>query len=101
MPDFIKAAKAQDIPPGTGRTVEVGGKKIALFNVGGKFEALADACAHRGGPLGEGALEGNCVVCPWHHWEYDVTSGGSTKPPGQHVAKYPTKLEGEDVLVEL
>lgn len=101
MADYIKAAKESEIPAGTGKTVEVAGRKVALFNTGGKFEALGDACAHRQGPLGEGAVEGNCVVCPWHHWTYDLATGASTDHPGQKVAKYPVKVEDGFVLVSV
>jgi len=50
---------------------------------------------------GEGTLEGNCVVCPWHHWTYDLGTGETTRPAGQRVAAYAVKVEGEDVLISL
>jgi nitrite reductase (NADH) small subunit/3-phenylpropionate/trans-cinnamate dioxygenase ferredoxin subunit len=68
-------ARADEIKPGTGKTVELSGRKLAIFNVDGKFHAIDDVCPHRGGPLGEGFLEGKNVTCPWHAWEFDVTSG--------------------------
>ena len=100
MAEFTKVAKLSEIPAGSGKTVEVGGQKVAVFNVGGKFEATADTCLHRGGPLGEGTLEGNVVTCPWHHWSYDVTTGANTKNANLKVAKFPVKVEGDDLLVE-
>jgi len=50
MPNFVKVAAAGDVPPGTGKCVEAGGKQIALFNVGGAFHAIDNTCLHRGGP---------------------------------------------------
>lgn len=98
MPEYIKAAKKSDIPAGTGKRVEIAGQKVAVFNVGGAFYAISDTCAHRGGPLSEGTLEGSTVTCPWHGWSYDVNTGAAVHQAAS-VAAYPLKLEGEDVLV--
>jgi nitrite reductase/ring-hydroxylating ferredoxin subunit len=64
MPASVKVAKSSEIKPGTGRLVEVGGKRIAVFNVDGNFHAMDETCTHRGGPLSEGMLIGKEVTCP-------------------------------------
>jgi nitrite reductase/ring-hydroxylating ferredoxin subunit len=99
MATFVAVAKVTDISPGQGKTLFVGEKKIAVFNVGGTFHAIDDTCVHRGGPLGEGELEGCIVTCPWHGWTYDVTTGVSTINSAAKVACYETKIEGEQVQV--
>ncbi len=99
MANFLKAARAADVPPGTGTTVEVGEKTIALFNCDGCFYAIDDTCPHQGGPLGEGELQGTVVTCPWHEWRYDVRTGVNTDDPACAVAAYPVTVEGGDVLV--
>ena len=71
MADYICVAKADEIPAGQGRTVEVEGKKIAVFNIDGNLHAIDDTCVHRGGPLGQGHLEEGVVTCPWHNWRFD------------------------------
>ena len=98
MPTFSKAIAASDVAPGTGKLVTVDGKEIALFNVDGTFYALDNECPHRGGPLGEGDLEGCIVTCPWHAWQYDVRTGESITDDLK-VARYDVKVEGGDVLV--
>ena len=75
MAGFVKIAKSDEIQSGQGKMIEVDGKKIALFNVDGAFHAIDDTCAHRGGPLSEGDLDGNQVTCPWHGGVFDVTTG--------------------------
>ena len=100
MAQPVKVAKVSEIPSGAGRTVEVNGKKIALFNVAGRFEAMADACLHRAGPLGEGSLEAGIVTCPWHHWTYEAATGKCLTKPGAALAKYPVTVEGDDILIE-
>jgi nitrite reductase/ring-hydroxylating ferredoxin subunit len=84
MAGFVKVAKTDEIVPGQGKIIEVGGKKIALFNVEGSFYAIDDTCTHRGGPLSEGVFDGKEITCPWHGATYDVTSGevlGVLRPP--------------------
>lgn len=65
MSEFVKAAVTQELPPGSCKTVELSGLRIALFNVAGRFYAMSATCAHRGGgPLGEGALDGAIAFLP-------------------------------------
>ncbi len=99
MADFVAVGKVTDIQPGNGRTVSVGGKSIAVFNVNGTFYAIDDTCLHRGGPLGEGELQDNVVTCPWHGWQYDVASGANVRSPAVKVACYPVRVEGDEVQV--
>ena len=99
MAGFVKVCKTSDLAAGSGRTVDVNGKAVAIFNVDGTFCAIDNTCLHRGGPLGEGELEGKTVICPWHGWRYDVTTGVNEMNPAVMVSKYDLKVEGEDVLV--
>lgn len=100
MSSFVKVARRDEIPDGSGKTVEVGGRKIALFNSGGNFYAIDNICRHRGGPLAEGDFFGTTVVCPWHGWEYDITTGQSVDDPSVKLACFAVRVEGDDVLVE-
>ncbi|TAH39519.1 MAG: non-heme iron oxygenase ferredoxin subunit [Planctomycetota bacterium] len=101
MAEFVKVADRGAIPPGTGKVVQAGGKALALFNVAGQFYAIDNTCRHRGGPLGEGMLDGTTVTCPWHGWQWDVCSGASAFNPAISVGCYPTKVEGNDVMVQV
>jgi 3-phenylpropionate/trans-cinnamate dioxygenase ferredoxin component len=94
-------AQAADVPVGEGRVVEAEGKPLALFNVDGAFYALDNACTHRGGPLGEGDLEGNMVVCPWHAWRWDVTTGSNANNPAVKMPCFPVSVHDGRVFVEL
>lgn len=99
MANFRKVAEKKDVPPGTGKVISVNGNLIALFNVDGTFYAIDNTCLHRGGPLGEGFLEGKVVTCPWHGWRYDVATGTSTINPQVKVRSYPVQVEGEEIKV--
>ena len=67
----------------------------------GQVYALDNACAHRGGPLGEGDLEGSVVMCPWHAWRWDVTTGANVNNPAVKVACFPVTVTGGEVFVEV
>ena len=97
----LKIAVAEEVPPGEGRVVEAGGHTLALFNVDGRFYAIDNACAHRGGPLGEGDLDGTIVQCPWHAWRWDVTSGANVNNPAVRVACFPARVQDGAVFVQL
>jgi NAD(P)H-dependent nitrite reductase small subunit len=101
MAQLTKVASAADIPAGTGKVVEVGGKSIAVFNCDGTFYAVDNTCKHRGGPLAEGSVSGTTVSCPWHGWEYDVTSGACQMDPSIKVDTFSVKVEGGDILLSL
>ena len=99
MSSFVRVAAISDLQPGQCKVVVAEGQQIALFNVGGTFYALDNTCLHRGGPLGEGFLEGKIVTCPWHGWTYDVTNGVCVVNPNITIKTYQVKVEGSDVQV--
>ena len=101
MAQLTKVASKADIPAGTGKLVEVGGKSVAVFNCDGSFYAIDNTCKHRGGPLAEGSLAGTTVSCPWHGWEYDVTSGVCQMDPSIKVQTFDVKVDGDDILVSI
>ncbi len=102
MAAFVKVARTEEIAPGQGKIVEVSGKKIAIFNVGGAYYAIDDTCTHQGGPLSEGELVGKQVTCPWHGAVYDVTTGEVLGPPApEGVSRYKVRLSGNEIEIEV
>jgi len=100
-PKRVRVAGVGDVNPGEGRVVAADGRSVALFTVDGHYYAIDNTCPHRGGPLGEGDLEGTVVACPWHAWRWDVTSGANTNNPALKLACFPVAEEGGAVFVEL
>jgi nitrite reductase/ring-hydroxylating ferredoxin subunit len=98
---LAKAAKLSDIPAGSIKEVQLGGKVLALANVGGTFYAIDNTCLHRGGPLGQGHLEGSVVTCPWHGWQFDVSTGKAVQNPSAGVGCFRTEVQGDEVLVDI
>jgi nitrite reductase (NADH) small subunit len=99
MAEFVRVAGMADVKPGQGIVAEVNGKTLAVFNVDGNFHAIDNTCIHRGGPLGEGDVDGNVVTCPWHGWQYNVATGACVNNPSAKVDVYQVKVEGTDVKV--
>ena len=98
---FVRTVKVDEVPPGTVRELQVEGKAVALANIDGKFYAVNNTCLHRGGPLGQGLLEGKVLTCPWHGWQFDATNGRALQNPAAAVDCYPTEVRGGDVFVDL
>ena len=95
-----RVASVSDIPPGSGKELTAGGRVVALFNVEGTFYALDGVCPRAGGPLGQGELTGNVVTCPWHGWQFDVTSGTHCLNRNLVHASLPVTIEDDEVYVE-
>ncbi len=93
--------RSQLPPPGEAREFSCGEKTICIANVNGEYAALDNVCPHRGGPLGQGVIEGDKLVCPWHGWQFDPKSGAVEHAPEQKVPTYPIRIEGDDVVVEM
>jgi nitrite reductase (NADH) small subunit len=98
---FVRAMKVGELGAGQIRELQVEGKAVAVANVAGKIYAISNTCLHRGGPLGEGTLEGKVVTCPWHGWQFDVTDGKAVGNPATGVACYAVEVRGEEVFVDV
>ena len=98
--EFVKVATVGEIEPGRAKRVEVGEEAIAVFNLDGEYYAIGDTCSHEEASLSEGDVFGDCVECPLHGAEFDITTGKNlTLPAVSPVPSYPVKLEGDAILV--
>ncbi len=97
---FAKFATQSDLPAlNEVKELPCGDKLICVANVEGEIHAMENTCLHRGGPLGAGIIENGKVICPWHGWAWDPTTG-EAQTPGAKVAVYPVKIDNGDVLIE-
>ena len=101
MAKWIRIAAVGECLPGTGIERVAGGRIVALFNVGGDYFALDGVCTHQGGPLAKGELRGTVIACPWHGWQYDVKSGQHKTNRTVAQSKFPVRVEGNDILIDL
>ena len=101
MPNYVKVASVSQVAPGTGIVANVNDKEVAVFNVDGTFYVIDNTCKHRGGPLGEGEVEGDTVTCPWHGWQYNVKTGVCLTKDGITMDKYEVRVEDGDVKIAI
>ncbi len=109
--------KVSSVPPGERTIVEAEGRSIGVFNVNGTFYALRNSCPHQAAPLCLGSIkgmtmpskpgeyiwarEGEILRCPWHGWEFDITTGRSIfNPHRTRVKTYQVTVEVDDEAVE-
>jgi nitrite reductase (NADH) small subunit len=99
---FTKLTTQSELPPeNEAREFPCGDKMVCVANVNGTITAMDNVCLHRGGPLGQGMVEGGKIICPWHGWAYDPKTGEAGHNSSAKVAVYPVKVEGGDVLVDV
>jgi len=101
MANWIRVARSVDCPPGAALEAVAGERILALFNVAGTIHAIDGICPHQGGPLGQGMLEGCIVTCPWHCWQFDVTSGQNQLNRRIVQERFDARVEGDWILVNL
>lgn len=98
---FINVGTLAMVPPDSVAEVMAGENSYAICNVGGVLHALEGACPHAGGPLGQGLMSNNVLICPWHCYEFDPVTGENLDNPFLRVAKVPVKLEGDQIWIEV
>ncbi len=97
---FAAVCRFDELPVGLGRAFIVGGQRIAIFRTrAGKVFAVANECPHRGGPLADGMLVGEQVVCPMHAFRYDATTGGCDQGEVCAVQTFEVEVVGDQVKV--
>ncbi len=101
MSEFVPVARVGEIAEGTGRTVEVAGRPIALFFVRGRYYAVDDYCPHMGASLGAGEIHDGMVICNRHMWAFRLADGTCADVPALSVETFEVRVEGDEVLVRV
>jgi nitrite reductase/ring-hydroxylating ferredoxin subunit len=101
MAQWIRIARLAECPPGSAIERVAGDRVVALFNVAGHVHALDGVCPHQGGPLGQGALDGGVITCPWHGWQFDVCTGRHQLNPRIEQPRFDVRVEDDWILVDL
>ncbi|MEM9776139.1 MAG: Rieske (2Fe-2S) protein [Chloroflexota bacterium] len=112
----VRVGKA-NLNPGEKRIVEVNGRSIGVFNVGGDYFALNNRCPHMGGALCEGPVTGTTlptdqiefnygrrdelVRCGWHGWEFEIKTGRCTVDPRMRAKSYQITVESDELILHL
>jgi nitrite reductase (NADH) small subunit len=110
-------ARREDIPPGGRKIVRVAGREIGIFNIDGMYYALKNVCPHQGARVCLGRIvgtalpsnvyeytygrEGQILRCPWHEWEYDITTGEALHDSNIKLARYPVEFADDEIIVTI
>ena len=99
---LVRLCSKSELPVnGQATEIVLGERVICVANEHGEISAMDNVCLHRGGPLGQGTVEGGKIVCPWHAWMYDLRTGAVSHDSATRVRVYPVKIVGDDVMVDL
>ena len=101
MEGFVDAASVDDVPLNRAKSLKLGERTIALYHTPRGYFASNDRCPHRGGPLGEGDIIGDEIVCPWHFWSFDVRTGLCPGNSEISIVMHEVKVHGQRIFVKL
>jgi nitrite reductase (NADH) small subunit len=101
MSTLVALINEDEIPAGSARAFDVGGRRIALYRTASGFFATDNQCPHRGGPLAEGDLVGDRIICPWHVWTFDLRTGANDVDPEKCVTTHEVVVESGVVYVRI
>ena len=103
MSEWMRITECSNIPAREGRTTTIGDRTIAIFNLGDRFLAIDNRCPHKGGPLGDGIIAGDSVVCPLHAWKICLETGTVQRPAATAacVRTYETRVADGVILLAL
>ena len=97
---FVTVAKVGEIPEGGRKIVRLDDQPVAIFHLDDGYYAIDDVCTHDGGPVAEGALDGQVIECPRHGARFDVKSGAVLcLPATAPIPTYMVRVEGDDIKV--
>jgi len=99
---WVEVAAADEIADGEVRTYEVEGERIAIARANGQLHAVQNVCSHDDGPLGDGVVDGYCIVCPRHGAKFDLRTGEAlTMPAVSPIESFPVKEEAGMIVLAL
>jgi len=101
MGEFVLATRLHELKEEIGVCVTLNGKRVALFRVADEVFALNNVCPHEGGPLADGFVEDDAVMCPLHAWTFDLRTGRVISGGDESAESYPVRVDGDDVMVDV
>jgi 3-phenylpropionate/trans-cinnamate dioxygenase ferredoxin subunit len=98
--EYVEIAPADQLPEGERLFLDVESRQIVIFNLAGKLFAIGDVCSHDNGPVGDGEITGDEIICPRHGGRFDIRTGKATSLPAVvDIPSYPVKVEGGMILL--
>ena len=98
---LVKVTSLDKLPPGEITEVSAGGVPYAVCNTNGELHCLDGICPHAGGPLGQGALSGDIITCPWHEWQFNCKTGANTEDEDLVVETHPVLVKDGIIYIDV
>lgn len=98
---MLKVEPAANLAPGQVMEVQSGDRSFALCNLNGTLHCLDGTCPHAGGPLGQGALDGDLLVCPWHGYEFNCATGLSEPDEDLTVETFKVVVQDGGIFIDV
>lgn len=98
---FQRLCLLEDLELSRGKEFLVADKIVAAFRTDEGVFAVDGMCAHQGGPIAQGELRGKCVTCPWHGWQYDISTGVNLLSQKKMLANYPIEIRSDEVWIDV
>ena len=98
---YVRIAPVSALPPGEVMEAIVDGHPYAICNAGGEIHCLDGECPCTGGPLSQGAIRHELLVCPWHGWRFDYKTGVCAYDDSIKLDKFAVQIEADDILVDV
>ena len=99
--EYHRLCAAADIAEGESRPFSVNGTHLALFRYRGRFHAVDNRCPHMGYPMSKGSIRDGVLICHWHHWEFDLNTGGCFLTSGDDLKTFPVDVRDGCLYVGL
>ena len=101
-PRYVRVGNTGEVPAGRAEVFDVEDRKIAVYRLEDAYFAIDDICTHDGGPLADGEIEGDQVICPRHGARFSIKTGAALSFPAvTPVESYPVRVEGEELYIGL
>jgi len=98
--EFFQVIDETELPEGERLFIEINDEPVVIFNVSGKLYAVEDRCSHDDGPLGEGEIEGNEVICPRHGARFGLQDGQAKSMPAyEDITWYPVRIVNQQIEI--
>jgi 3-phenylpropionate/trans-cinnamate dioxygenase ferredoxin subunit len=98
--EFIEISPVSELANGERLFVDIANKSIVIFNIAGQYFAIGDVCSHDDGPVGDGVIEGNNIVCPRHGGEFEISTGRAVQLPAVvDIPAYPVKIIDGNIFI--
>jgi nitrite reductase (NADH) small subunit len=97
---YARVCNLDELVDGKGQEFMVAGRVVAVFRNGTELHALDGMCAHQGGPIAQGRLDGKCITCPWHGWQYDIANGNNILTGKQLLDRFAIEIRNGEVWID-